>query len=125
MLRESQQKLSEIEQRVNAFREGKPDPQSVKAFIEEQLAESPNLREYIEREHNEFKAALQPITNSLLEQNIGLDNFSSELSSLRGDVKELKDNFNLYTSRMLKINEDRLAIVKDATASLKLKLETL
>jgi uncharacterized coiled-coil protein SlyX len=118
-----------LEEKKTAVRQSTPLPGTVEEFIAvilPRLNDAPVLQEYIQREHLQNKATVELLERhyerKLREQDLAIDGLEAEVAQLRGDVTELKDNFNVFASKMLKYSEERVAAVKRAAAKLEAEL---
>lgn len=123
---EKQEHLRNLtERRKEASKTGTPMPGSVEEFIDiilPHLSESKLLREYVRREHAENKSNLESMRRyyerRLEEQDLAIDGLKAEVATLRLDFTEFKDNFNLFTSKLLAQSETRLKLVQKAVSAI-------
>jgi len=109
------------ERQKQAIKAGTPMPDTVEEFLH-MLSESNTLKKYISREHAENKAVVEALRRHyerrLKEQDRAIDYLTSEVSTLRNDMNELNDNFNLFMSKLLDQNTERLRLVRQAVAAI-------
>ena len=113
-----------VEERKQALREGKPLTGTVDEFLQvfkEKLQEDPLLLKYITREHAENKEFIELLQRQyerrLSEQTNIISGLEQEIASLRGDMNEFKDNFNLALNKLLVLQQAHKERV-DATCRL-------
>jgi len=99
-----------------------PIPSSVEEFLQvfqSKLSESPLLQEYIRREHAENKLTIETLRRHYAEK---LEEQEADIASLRAELAELRDNFNIFASKLLKQGEERLEILRHAALTLEREL---
>jgi archaellum component FlaC len=122
---EQEQRRLEAEKRVNEFKRGAPLSGSLEEFMDKfksDLEANPLLKEFMTRSYAEVKDVVEALRRFIMEQeteqNSGIEQLTSEVAGLRQDVRELNDNFNLFMSKLLDQNTERLQLVRQAVANI-------
>jgi len=102
---------SKSEKKLEAIKEGNPLPGSLKEFmqrLETELAETPVLREFIVKEHQEMKETLSAVRNlysQLLEENnVGVQD---KIEDLITAISNHDHNFTFYANQMLSLTKEK------------------
>jgi len=109
---EAQEQIrKETESKKKALQQGAPLPGSIEEFLikfKKQISESPILKEFITREHSQFKEIIESI--SKLYNQISEDNafgVEAKLVDLTAAIGRFEDNFNLFANQLLELEKEK------------------
>ena len=126
----AEQQRRDAERKVLAVKAGAPQPGSLEEFmrgIQAELDANVVLKEFIVRANHDVAEAVKqffmlPLQQQLKEQAGSMGQVAAELSSLTYKMNELNDNFNVFASKLLSLNVQRLELVRHAVAVLESEL---